>query len=89
MKKSIALMLGLSAAPLMAVSQGAFADVYKSGGGSLYAGLNYSFINIESGSDDVDVGTLSAKVGGLVSPFFGLEARAGFGVDDDRIGGVD
>lgn len=89
MKKSIALMLGLSTAPLMAVSQSAFADVYKSGGGSLYAGLNYSFINIENGSDDVDVGTLSAKVGGLVSPFFGLEARAGFGVDDDRIGGVD
>ena len=87
MKKSIALMLGLSAAPLMAVSQSAFADVYKSGGGSLYAGLNYSFMNIENGS--VDVGTLSAKVGGLVSPFFGLEARAGFGVDDDRIGGVD
>lgn len=24
-----------------------------------------------------------------MSPFFGLEARAGFGVDDDRIGGVD
>lgn len=89
MKKPIALMLGLSAVPLMAFSQSASADVYKSGGGSLYAGLNYSFINIESDGDDVDVGTLSAKVGGLVTPFFGLEARGGFGVDDDRTGGVD
>lgn len=89
MKKPIALMLGLASVSGLAVSQAANADIYKSGGGSLYGGLNYSFIDIESGRDDVNVGALSAKVGGLVSPFFGLEARAGFGVDDDRTNGVD
>ncbi|MDL0429506.1 porin family protein [Marinobacter sp. TBZ242] len=89
MKKPIALILGLVSVSALTVSQAATADIYKSGGGSLYAGLNYSFIDIESGNDEVDVGALSAKVGGLVSPFFGVEARAGFGVDDDRINGVD
>ncbi len=89
MKKPMALMLGLASVSALAVSQTATADVYKSGGGSLYAGLNYNFMDIESGSDEVDVGALSAKVGGMVSPFFGLEARAGFGVDDDRVDGVD
>ncbi|NMT63611.1 porin family protein [Marinobacter sp. W62] len=82
-------MLGLASVSTLAVSQTATADIYKSGGGSLYAGLNYSFMDIESGRDDVDVGALSARVGGLVSPYFGLEARAGFGVDDDRIDGVE
>ncbi len=89
MKKPIALMLGLASVSALTLSQTAAADMYKSGGGGLYAGLNYSFLDIENGSDEVDVGALSAKVGGLVSPFFGLEARAGFGVDDDRIDGVD
>lgn len=89
MKKPIALFIAVSAVPLMAVSQSASSDMYRSGGDNLYGGLNYSFINIDNGRDDVDVGTLSAKVGGRVTPFFGLEARGGFGVDDDRIGGVD
>ena len=38
-------------------------DIYKSGVGGLYTGLNYTFITLESGSADANVGTLSAKVG--------------------------
>lgn len=73
--------LGLAAAPAMA-------DIYKTGGGSLYAGGNYTFVNADgNGVGDADLGTLSAKVGGHITPFFGLEARAGFGVDDDDVGG--
>lgn len=64
-------------------------DMYKSGIGGLYTGLNYSFVSLESGNADADVGTLSAKVGVMATPFLGIEARGGFGVDDDRIGGVD
>ncbi|MAZ06831.1 MAG: hypothetical protein CME81_10655 [Halomonas sp.] len=64
-------------------------DIYKSGVGGLYTGLNYTFINLESGSADADVGTLSAKVGVMATPFLGIEARGGFGVDDDRIGAAD
>lgn len=64
-------------------------DMYKSGVGGLYTGLNYTFMNLESGNADADVGTLSAKVGVMATPFLGIEARGGFGVDDDRIGGVD
>lgn len=64
-------------------------DMYKSAVGGLYTGLNYSFVSLESGNDDADVGTLSAKVGVMATPFLGIEARGGFGVDDDRIGGVD
>lgn len=64
-------------------------DMYKSGVGGLYAGLNYTFMNLESGNADADVGTLSAKVGVMATPYLGIEARGGFGVDDERIGGVD
>ncbi len=65
-------------------------DMYKSGMGGLYTGLNYSFINLDAdGIGDADVGTLSAKVGVMATPFLGLEARAGFGVSDDRIGMAD
>ncbi|MBC7190863.1 porin family protein [Marinobacter sp.] len=75
---------GLTAAPAMAQ------DIYKSGGAALYGGLNYSFVNIDAGNGgDADTGTLSGKVGGLVTPYFGLEARAGFGVVDDTINRVD
>lgn len=73
----------LAAAPAIAN------DMYKSGMGSLYAGLNYTFFNLEDDSDDADVGALSAKVGALATPYFGVEARAGFGVDDDRVNGID
>ncbi|MDX1560470.1 MAG: porin family protein [Marinobacter sp.] len=64
-------------------------DMYKSGVGGLYTGLNYTFVSLESGNADADVGTLSAKVGVMATPFLGIEARGGFGVDDDRIGRVD
>ena len=64
-------------------------DMYKSGVGGLYTGLNYTIMNLESGNADADVGTLSAKVGVMATPYLGIEARGGFGVDDDRIGGVD
>lgn len=64
-------------------------DMYKSGMGGLYTGLNYTFVDIDTGPSDADVGTLSAKVGVMATPFLGFEARAGFGVDDDRIGLVD
>lgn len=64
-------------------------DMYKSGVGGLYTGLNYTFMNLESGNADADVGTLSAKVGVMATPFLGIEARGGFGVDDETVGGVD
>ncbi len=65
-------------------------DMYKSGMGELYTGLNYSFINLDADRvGDADVGTLSAKVGVMATPLLGLEARAGFGVDEDRIGIAD
>lgn len=90
MTTSRALVFGLTAlAGSMAAAPALANDMYKSGVGGLYAGLNYTFFNIEEGSDDVDVGTLSAKVGALATPYFGVEARAGFGVDDDRLDGVD
>ncbi len=60
--------------------------MYKTGGGSLYAGGNYTFVNVDNGSVDADLGTLSAKIGGNVTSLIGLEARAGFGVDDERVG---
>lgn len=64
-------------------------DMYKSGVGGLYTGLNYTFATIDAGRSDADVGTLSAKVGVMATPFLGFEARGGFGVDDDRIGRID
>ncbi|SFR44881.1 outer membrane insertion C-terminal signal [Marinobacter daqiaonensis] len=65
----------------------ASADMYKSGGGSLYAGANYTFLNVDGSGIDADLGMMSAKVGAKVSPYLGVEARGGFGVADDSIGG--
>jgi len=64
-------------------------DMYKSGVGSLYAGLNYTFMDVDfDGFASADVGTLSGKVDIMANEFLGVEARAGFGVDDDRIAGA-
>ena len=64
-------------------------DMYKSGVGGLYAGLNYTFLDVEDDGLDADLGTLSGKVGVMATPFLGFEARAGFGVDDDEVRGVE
>ncbi|MCK2147593.1 MULTISPECIES: outer membrane beta-barrel protein [Marinobacter] len=64
-------------------------DMYKSGVGGVYTGLNYTFMSLDAGGDDADVGTLSAKAGVMATPFLGFEARGGFGVDDDRVRGID
>lgn len=74
---------------LVAAGSAGAQDMYKSGVGGLYTGLNYTFMNLDVGSQDADVGTLSAKVGVMATPFLGIEARGGFGVDDDRIGFAD
>ncbi len=76
----------ISIAALSTFSATAAADMYKSGGGSLYAGGNYTLVDFEEGDFDGDLGTLSGKIGGYVTPIFGLEARAGFGVDDEDLG---
>lgn len=61
-------------------------DMYKSGMGGLYAGVNYTFMDVDyRGAASADVGTLSGKVGVMATDFLGVEARAGFGVDDDRV----
>ncbi|MGM0569832.1 outer membrane beta-barrel protein [Marinobacter sp.] len=62
-------------------------DMYKSGVGGLYTGVNYTFMNIDA-QEDADVGTLSAKVGVQATDYFGAEARAGFGVNDDTVNGT-
>lgn len=64
-------------------------DIYKSSGGGAFAGLNYTFVNLDVGPGDADVGTLSAKGGVMFTPFLGFEARAGFGLDEDRVGVFD
>lgn len=71
-------LLGFTAAP-------AVADMYKTSDAGLYAGANYTFVSIEDDTIDADLGTLSGKVGANVTPYFGLEARAGFGVKDDDV----
>lgn len=73
-------------ATLSTLSATAAADMYKTGGGSLFAGGNYTFVNVDGDGFDEDLGTLSAKVGGYITPIFGLEARAGFGVADEDVG---
>lgn len=88
-RKTLTLVVGLTSAAGMTAAPVLAQDMYKSEGASLYSGLNYTFVNLDTGSGDADVGTLSAKVGGLLTPFFGLEARGGVGVKDETIRGVD
>src|SRR5690554_1133055 len=83
------LIASIATAGIATAGTASAADMYKSGVGALYAGLNYTFINIDGRLADADVGTLSGKVGVMANEYVGLEARAGFGVDDDKIAGVD
>lgn len=76
----------IAIATLGTLSSTATADIYKTGGGSLYAGGNYTFVDFDDDGFNADMGTLSGKVGGYVTPYFGLEARAGFGVADENVG---
>lgn len=84
-KNTLSAALLAGTATLAMAAMPAHADLYRSGSGGLYAGANYSFLS----ADDADLGMLSAKVGGMVTPYFGLEARAGFGVSDDTVSGID
>ncbi|AHI27873.1 porin family protein [Marinobacter similis] len=84
--RSLAVVL---ASGLFAASAANAQDMYKSGLGGVYTGLNYTFMNLDAGGEDADVGTLSAKAGVMATPFLGFEARGGFGVDDDRVRGID
>lgn len=80
---------GLASALLMSGAASA-QDMYKSGVQGLYAGLNYTFMNVDYGSNvDGDLETLSGKVGVMATPYIGVEARAGFGTSDDRVLGAD
>ncbi len=88
MKHSRSLAIALVSG-LFAASAANAQDMYKSGVGGVYTGLNYTFMNLDAGGEDADVGTLSAKAGVMATPFLGFEARGGFGVDDDRVGGID
>ena len=84
--RSLAVVL---ASGLFAASAANAQDMYKSGVGGVYTGLNYTFMSLDAGGEDSDVGTLSAKAGVMATPFLGFEARGGFGVDDDRVRGID
>lgn len=77
----------------MAGVDSAFGDVYRSGygagTGSVYAGLNYNFVAIDDGWDQLSVETVSARIGAQPNPYFGIEGRFSFSADDDRLAGVD
>ncbi|WP_157982824.1 porin family protein [Aliidiomarina minuta] len=54
-----------------------------------YAGANVSQIDYdESGFDSFNPITLNAVVGRNITPYYGFEARAGFGVNDDSVSDV-
>ena len=59
-----ALVLATLSGGLLAGGAAQAQDMYKSGVGGLYSGLNYTFMNVDSNGGDADVGTLSAKVTG-------------------------
>ena len=85
------LIASIATAGLAIAGTASAADMYKSGVGGLYAGLNYTFMNVDFDNinKDADVGTISGKVGVMANEYIGLEARAGFGATDDDIYGVD
>lgn len=85
-KKNV-LLATVATAGIAFAGSAAAQDMYKSGVGGLYAGLNYTFMDLDFDGPSADVGTLSGKVGVMANEFLGIEARAGFGVDDDRIAG--
>ncbi|PSF11417.1 porin family protein [Marinobacter shengliensis] len=86
-KKNL-LLASVASAGIAVAGTASAQDMYKSGVGSLYAGLNYTFMDVDfDGFASADVGTLSGKVGVMANEFLGIEARAGFGVDDDRVFG--
>jgi opacity protein-like surface antigen len=84
-----ALFLAAVCSASVAGADSAFADTYRSGSAGVYAGLGYNFITIDDGLDQLDVSTVSARIGVQPHPFFGLEGRLGFSADESRLGGVD
>jgi len=66
----------LAASLFASASSMAFAD--------LYSGVDYAFID----AGDIDLGAVALKGGYQINEWAAVEARVGFGVDDDKIGGA-
>lgn len=66
----------LAASLLASASSIALADYYT--------GVDYAFIH----ADDVDLGAIALKGGYQINEWASVEARVGFGVDDDKFGGA-
>src|SRR5690554_7397750 len=74
-KKSL-LMASIATAGIAMASTASAQDMYKSGVGGLYAGVNYTFMNADfDGIADADVGTLSGKVGVMATEYFGVRSE--------------
>lgn len=68
----------LAAAAGIALLAGASAASAES-----YASIGYSQVGAEDGPIDVDVGTVTARLGANINPWFGVEGEASIGVKDD------
>ncbi|KAF0811118.1 hypothetical protein A167_00150 [Alcanivorax sp. S71-1-4] len=53
-----------------------------------YFGAQYNFAEVDGGGDEAEFDVFSGRLGVEFNPFLALEARAGFGVGDDRVNGV-
>ena len=78
----------VAAIALLAINSSVVADPYKSRSG-VYAGVQYNFVSIDDGWDQLGVETLSGKIGVQPHPLLGLEGRLGYSTDDRRLRGVD
>lgn len=54
-----------------------------------YFGLNYLATDVDFGFVSVNPGAIETKYGGFVSDNVAIEGRAGFGLTDDSVNGVD
>lgn len=52
----------------------------------LYGEVGYSAVNVDAGSTDVNLGTLTGIIGYGVHPNLAIEGMLAFGVQDDSIG---
>lgn len=69
---------------LIVSSNTAFAQEMQPQG---YLGLGYAFLTYEEDgiAKDFDLGALGVKSGAKLTPYFAIELRAGFGVDDESV----
>ena len=81
------LLLGAAAAAALLASAPAFAQTY--GTTQAYGNIGYSALQGGGDDDDTTLSAITGRFGAKLTPNFGLEGQASFGIGSEEVEGVD